>query len=227
MEKLSTLEHANIIETRMFLYNILKYAFYVEPNIELIKLFSEDDFLMNLPFKEEDCLISEGIYDLIEYFKKNDVLETNNFKCLHWDYTKMFVGPGSLPAPPWGSAYITEDRLLFQESTLDARKSYLKYNLIVKNYLQEPDDHIGSELDFMYRLCEFAVKNIDKPNKLIEILEDQRSFLNEHIGKWVFEFSDDIIEYSDTLFYKGIAKILKGFIRIDKVIVSDLIKTLN
>lgn len=224
MKELNTLEYSSIIEQRMFLYSILKHAFYAEPNSELIEIFSENDFLMNIPFKAEDDLISEGTHDLIEYLKENDVLEKDIFRSLHWDYTKMFVGPASLPAPPWESAYLTEDRLLFQESTLDVRESYLKYNFIVKNYLQEPDDHIGSELDFMYRLCKIAIERINEPHALIEVLEDQNIFINEHLVKWVFEFSDSIIEYSDTLFYKGIAKILKGFIKIDKVLVNDLVE---
>lgn len=44
----------------------------------------------------------------------------------------FYVEPGSLPAPPWESAYLSEDRLLFQESTLEVRKAYLKYNYMAK-----------------------------------------------------------------------------------------------
>lgn len=62
----------------------------------------------------------------------------------------MFIGPRELPAPPWESSYLNEDKLLFQEETLQVRMSYLKYNFIPKNYPHEADDHIALELDFMY-----------------------------------------------------------------------------
>ena len=36
---------------------------------------------------------------------------------LVWEYRRLFVGPGRLPAPPWGSVYTDHDCVIFGEST--------------------------------------------------------------------------------------------------------------
>ena len=35
-----------------------------------------------------------------------------------WEYRRLFVGPGHLPAPPWGSVYTDRECVIFGEATL-------------------------------------------------------------------------------------------------------------
>lgn len=214
------------LEARQLMYNLLKHVFYVEPNKELIRVIRDDINLLELPFIEENTLIKDGVDFLTTYFNK-DYKEDQAFEKLHWAYTRLFVGPGSLPAPPWESAYLSEDRLLFQESTLQVRKAYLKYNYVVKNRLREPDDHIGSLLDFMNRLSEQTLDLDKDSSSIINILKDQEDFLNEHLSTWIKAFSRDIQLYSHLLFYSGMAKILEGFIEVDRALIGSLISHFN
>lgn len=219
-------EWAAVFEARIFLYSMLKHVFYAEPNKELVDVVSNKEFIEDVPFTDENQLMAQGMEDIYLYFDE-DFGHDGAFKDLCWDYTRMFVGPASLPAPPWESAYLTEDRLLFQESTLDVRRAYLKYNFIVKNYLREPDDHIGSELDFMCRLCQLYIDNIDECSIAVQIINDQKAFMEEHFARWVFDFADDVIKYSQTRFYRGMGKVLRGFIQLDREIVSELFDSLG
>ena len=40
---------------------------------------------------------------------------------LVWEYRRLFVGPGHLPAPPWGSVYTDHECVIFGEATLALR----------------------------------------------------------------------------------------------------------
>lgn len=215
-------EVAILLEGRQVMYKLLKHVFYVEPNLQFLEVVGDDEFLNTLPFTRENSTIQDGMRLIRKYFVENHN-KPHKIEALRWTYTHLFVGPNALPAPPWESAYLTEDRLLFQESTLQVRHAYLKYNFTIKNFLKEPDDHIGSALDFMNQLCQLSVKNLQKKEKMIEILKDQQDFLQQHLLNWVSDFSKDIAAYDDTLFYAGMAKILDGFIKIENDLISSLL----
>ncbi|MFA9440313.1 Tat proofreading chaperone DmsD [Uliginosibacterium sp. sgz301328] len=55
----------------------------------------------------------------------------------------LFVGPAHLEAPPWGSVYLDEERVLFGASTLEWR-DFLRRNGLTRAADQhDPDDHFG------------------------------------------------------------------------------------
>ena len=68
-----------------------------------------------------DCESADDIYlDLI-----NSIPDDQGFDSLRIDFAKLFVGPFKLLAPPYGSIYL-EDKRLMRESTLDVMKYYRK-----------------------------------------------------------------------------------------------------
>lgn len=217
-----------LLEIRLFYYSFLKSVFLSEPTKELLKLILQDDMIDKMPFKEESKLIKEGYEEISDFFSNKDVLSDENFEELHWDYTRMFIGPYKLPAPPWESAYLNEERLLFQKETMEVRDMYIKYSFIPENYLYEPDDHIGLELDFMSKLIELSIGAYEKSDeeKFLKVIKDEEFFLNNHLLKWCNVFCEDIINNSNTNFYKGIAKVLSGYLELDCEIVKGIIKNL-
>ncbi len=229
MGKLSSEEVNMLLEMKVFSYSFLKHIFYVEPSKEFLKIIVEENIVEAFPFADEHKLIEEGIREVNNFLKINNILEKKEYEKIHWDYTRMFIGPNALPVPPWESVYLNEDRLVFQEETFQVRKNYLKYCFIPRNYPHEPDDHIGTELDFMYRLNEMAMENNEAKHrdKLIGILKDQENFLKEHLVKWIPEFSNHMVNNANTEFYRGIAKVLKGYIEFDYVSVKELIHSLS
>ena len=150
--------------------------------------------------------------------------EMHSLDKLQWDFTKLFLGPMALLAPPWESTYFSEDRLVFQESTLDVRRAYLKYNFICKGYPNEADDHIAYELDFMQRLSALTYEAINNEQweEAKALINDQSAFLDEHLLKWIGLFSQNIIEHAETPFYKGVAYVLQGFIEKDQLTLLEI-----
>ena len=108
------------------------------------------------------------------------------------EYTRLFIGPEKLPAPPWESVYVSGEPLLFQESTLAVREAYLREGFRAAGYPHEADDHVATELNFMAALCKRALDTYESGDTELcrSTLEAQARFLSEHLLVWIREFSD-------------------------------------
>lgn len=222
------IEIDNILDNlanRAYVYTFLKNSFYMEPTKDYIEIIKVDNHLDDFPFIDKNIYIENGVNRLKKYFKKTNIDDLDMIDTLKSDYTRMFIGPNDLPAPPWESSYLNEDKLLFQEETLQVRRAYLKYNYLNNNYPHEADDHIALELDFMGKL---SMKSIELDNfnnilETIDILNDQKLFLENHLIKWVPEFTHSIDQSSKTDYFIGLSNILRGFIEYDFNTIEDLI----
>lgn len=210
-----------LIELRMYAYGILNRTFLEEPTRDFLQRLREDQFLKFFPFQDEHPLIKQGIELAAQSLED---LDPERYERIRWDYTRLFIGPHKIPAPPWESVYVNKERLIFQEETLNVRRAYLKYCLTTKNIGQEADDHLGYELDFMYRLCQLSLENSEF---IGSVLSDQKDFLESHILKWVPLICKDIFTHAKTDFYKGMALCLDGFIEIDKKALNELMDQIN
>lgn len=215
-----------LVEVRKLLYEVLKRSFMKEPTQADLNFVKRIICANDTPFLEESALISKGAEQVKTYCQLNDTADEGVYDRLHWDYTRLFVGPLELPAPPWESVYRNKDRLLFQEETLRVRRFYLKYFLLPVEYGQEADDHLGLELDFMSHLNELTLKAIDQREfaELIKLLTDQQLFLAEHLLQWAPELADKVITHAQTDYFRGMAKLLKGFLILDGEALAELLK---
>ena len=62
---------------------------------------------------------------------------------LVWEYRRLFVGPGHLPAPPWGSVYTDRECVVFGEATLALRAWMRRVGVARPADVRPPEDHIG------------------------------------------------------------------------------------
>ena len=115
---------SNYLELRSFAYDVLRQVFLQEPTKDLLQSIEKGQYLREFPFIHENFHIEEGVKNVTVFFKEHDIDEI--YDQLHWDYTRMFIGPYELPAPLWESAYVNDERLLFQSETLVVRQAYLK-----------------------------------------------------------------------------------------------------
>lgn len=67
----------------------------------------------------------------------------------------------------------------------------------------------------MYQLSEKSLEILKNEDyvELRQVLEDQKSFLIEHLLKWVPELTEKILASAELDFYPGMAKILKGYLK--------------
>ncbi|MFS0780179.1 molecular chaperone [Bacillus sp. 1P06AnD] len=227
-QKMTLEDVSHIFHAREFAYDVLRRFFIEEPSREYLKPFIYQNMIDLFPFQEESESIKEGIQEIKHYCSAADPVNSNeDYDSLHWDYTKMFIGPFDIEVLPYESTYVTKDKLIFQGTTLAVRYIYGKFAYQSADHM-EADDHIGLELDFMFHLNQLCIESCNpaNPNALAEVqylLHEQHTFLDKHISRFVDELSDGIIAHADTAFYKGLAKILQGFITIDLKVLNELL----
>lgn len=138
---------------------------------------------------------------------------------LRIDYSKLFVGPFELLAPPYGSVYLEGERKVMGDSTIDARNRYEEVGLDISGGLKEAPDHIAIELEFMYYLIFKEIEAIGNSDfeSIMGYLEQQKGFLEDHLGRWVEPFTEVMKANAQTGFYRGLADMTSDFVAQDAV----------
>lgn len=213
------------LEARAFAYDILKCVFWQAPTRKFVKLLIEGEIVQAFPFADGSAAIRQPIDRIGKYLGGPDILSRKSFESLHWDYTRLFVGPGKVPAPPWESIYRDVEHLHFSEETLEVRNAYGKYNLVTRELGHEPDDHLGLELDFLHKLSEMAGDKAQRGDEagLAEALADHKAFLDEHLLKWVPDWTRDVVKCAETDFYRGMAQLLEAYLRFESETLGELL----
>lgn len=130
------------------------------------------------------------------------------------DHTQLFVGPFEIPAPPYGSVYLDDDRVMTASTTV-VEGLYRDEGLDIG--LDEPPDHIAAELEFLYVLVlgELEALN-EQPAESLTYLKRQREFLHAHLGEWGPRFAANVIEHADTEFYRTLGELTASFLESDR-----------
>ena len=127
---------------------------------------------------------------------------------LLWEYTRLFIGPYKLPCPPWESVYTSPKRLMMQDAADQVLQLYREAGV----NLDTPDimpDHIGAELNFLALLLQKSQAET-VGGELITTLTD--NFLKDHLLKWLPDFTRDMENASETLFYRSLARVTRNLV---------------
>ena len=214
-----------ILETRKNFYAFL-YRWYVE---EPARELAEDLVNGKFQFQEFAALelnadLSESFRLLKEYMKKSKGEGAATvYENLMKEFTILFVGPFRLPVQPYEAWWVTGK--LGGELLAKLKGEYWNADISKSQEFIETEDHIGFELKFMHYLCEETLA-ADTEKRRRECLKLQRNFFDEHILKWIPIFCDALYYYEASDFYKGIAKLTKGFIMLDDAVLTDLLDSL-
>ncbi|MDW7727573.1 MAG: molecular chaperone TorD family protein [Candidatus Methanoperedens sp.] len=144
-------------------------------------------------------------------------IESGDVEELILDYSRLFVGPYQLLAPPYGSVYMENGNTVIGNSTLDAVKLYRDAGLEISGNFKQPPDHIAVELEFMYYLILKELEAVEKSDydTASAYLEQQKVFIKRHLGVWLPEFAERVEKEAQTRFYRDIAKSTKEFVEED------------
>lgn len=153
-------------------------------------------------------------------------MERRSVNFLSVDFTRLFIGPYSLPAPPYGSVYMENKRKIMGDSTMDALNRYRTFGLAISEGVKEVPDHISIELEFMFFLIYKEVNSIlyNDPESSQVYIAEQLSFLEDHLYRWVPPFAGSMIEYSGTEFFRSLGKATQLFIEEDYQFLTDICK---
>ncbi|MDD6650907.1 MAG: Tat proofreading chaperone DmsD [Eggerthellales bacterium] len=114
---------------------------------------------------------------------------------LYSEYRRLFVGPATKVAPPWGSVYTDKEQVIFGDTTIALRRWMKREGLALnRGDSEEPEDHIGSMLVLMAYIASH------RP----EIL---REYLSEHLLTWAGHFMVVVQKESQHPFYEGLARL--------------------
>lgn len=132
---------------------------------------------------------------------------------LRREYYRLFVGPGRVPCPPYGSVYL--DGLVMGQSTCLVAALYAKARFDDFDHTGPPD-HIGTLLHFMAGLCrrEAHATAIGSP-AAVKTLVIERTLLRHHLASWVPSFARRIQAASREPFYAAAAALLDRWVNAD------------
>lgn len=158
---------------------------------------------------------------LYDFFSKQ---EQNDLKNERQEYYRLFIGPGTVLAPPWESVYRGRDKIIYDFPSREMNQLYDRFGLELANKNQEAEDHISLELEFMIYLIE---KKLNKDENDFIFVEGQWWMLSKHLSKWIPEFSYDVVSHTKSKFFKGAALLLNEFIIYDYQYMKHLLSDAN
>jgi len=152
--------------------------------------------------------------------QKLDMVETQ----LAADYARLFLSLNKVPAHPSESTY--REGTMMQHHRDEVLQLYWSFGVTAGKEFTEPEDHIATELSFMAFLCQKTNLALQKGDikKAKEYAEAQKNFLANHLMKWVPNLVKDVLQYSHTPFYKGIAILTEEFLNISLSAADDILK---
>ena len=77
------------------------------------------------------------------------------------DYTQLFLGPNHIIAKPYGSAWMSGEKTLMQDSTMAVEQLYQEGGFEIDEDFRELPDHIAAELEFLYLLIYGKTKDTE------------------------------------------------------------------
>lgn len=204
-----------LLSNRRFLYTLLARAFASEPDGALLGVVMDEHTGDECALLDDEDGSGRRLWRMLA-----DEAAADGDDRLRSEYTRLFLGPEKLIAPPWESVYVSGEPLLFQESTLAVREAYRRSGYASAGYPREADDHVAIELDFMAAL---ATKTCEAEDDR-DALEEQRSFLEEHLLVWIESFAERLGS-CDTVsgFYPLFARLAVLVCRRDAGVLEELL----
>jgi len=195
----------DINTNRSSTYAFLSRIFGKEVNENVLGNMLGDDFIGSLREIENShgSEMEEGAKMLEKYLSGIDEKDIDKvIEELSVDYARLFLLAGGVH--PYESVHLGKEGLVMEKPWEEVREAYRKVGLAKGEGEKEPEDHIAMELAFMSYLCG---KDESKM---------QKEFLEEHLLRWVPQFCDDVAQKAESDFYRGIAKLTKGFLALEQ-----------
>lgn len=141
--------------------------------------------------------------------------------------TKLLRGikPGYGPPPPYEGVYAPTTQEALGQAMMNVKNAYAESGVVLPEEIRDQPDFIGFELDFMRHLTEKEAEawGGEHIEEVMKIVEKERAFLDEHILRWVPRFSDLMFEQAQLDFYRGVARLTKGFVHGEAHTTAELV----
>ncbi|MEF8824060.1 MAG: molecular chaperone TorD family protein [Desulfohalobiaceae bacterium] len=122
------------------------------------------------------------------------------------EYSRLFLGPFQLEAPPFGSVYLEDEGRMMGESTTEAQRIYRECGLDMSPDFTSPPDHVAAELEFLAYLG-FQESNSRDADQETFFREQRAWFLDRHIGRWFPMFAENVENNTEMGFYLELTRL--------------------
>ena len=199
-------------EARVNIYALLSRLLMSEVDVELLKIIENDENIM-------EFFPSYAKWERRKEFSHKDLIE----KYLNADFTNLFL----LHMTPYESFYRREDQMMETAGDNPVLQLFNEHDFRVNlaKARTVSADHIGIELEFMYKLCDSELKAL-KDNELETagaIAKIGQAFLKDHLLEWAPMYLLNMKSEAGTALYFDIAEFTLEFMMSDYEYLSQLI----
>ena len=179
---------------------------------------------MDFPKNTGNKLVDEGYETIRAYLSEP---HPGVMTELAVDYARTFIGHGNngySAAYPFESVYTSSKRLLMQGARDEVLVIYRAAGIDKKDSWKEGEDHIALELEFMQILAQRTVDALleEDEDKAFDLLIVQKNFLDDHLLGWFPMMQRDMEKFAKTNFYRGLARLTRGFLEVDFELLEEL-----
>ncbi len=213
-------ELATVLRNRCAGYQFLARVYREEASVDLLQELARQ--LDGAPSEEP---AGEGNRTLREFAASLKTADLEQVRLdLAAEFANLFLSMGAHPIPPFESVYASGKRLLMQEARDQVLKLYRQAGLDRSPNWHEAEDHIAIEFEFMAFLCSQTLEQIGmgKMECVVDSLEQQKEFLDQHLIAWVPKFTRDLEQAAGSAFYRGVSQITREYLTADQETVRAL-----
>lgn len=225
-------EHlAQVASLRADLYHLLSIGFF-DPTRELAQDLIDGAFATDLAETVKKLIESLSLNDATAnaLYAPVDALVAADFgsdpealyHTLNIEYTRLFIGAPVPAVSPYESIHVDSEPdapalLMVGPAARAVLKTYREAGLNMAEGLNEPPDHIATELEFMYYLCgkEACAWGDGNDVGAKEWRRLQHSFAAEHLAVWGIEFACQVKEATSQKFYAALSSLTQVLLRLE------------
>jgi len=188
-----------------------------EPDVGSVKALNILDFPYCLTLLSQSGAGAEAqtsmhstLLDIAALLKKDDdVLDE-----LAADYASIYL-THSISASPLESVWLDEDSLMCQTSMFQVRTWFEAYELGIADWRIRADDHLVYQLQFIAAL-------LDRDDD-VQTLEKLATFMDEHLLRWLGNFSERVMIRCETAYFANAAVITATYCEKLRDMLADIL----
>ncbi|EGR4212614.1 molecular chaperone TorD [Vibrio cholerae] len=138
------------------------------------------------------------------------------------DFCDLFLRSDRDSALPYASVY-ADQGLLNGKPVQQMRELLSAHGVKVEQNLNEPEDHLAIQLDFLAHLA-ISANQIEHSAQLSLALQAQSDFISQHLLTWLPAFAERCTQFDAFGLYSAAARLALAFIQQDKHCLDELIQ---
>jgi len=203
-------ENMDVANQRSQIYGLLATVYRQEVTSDLLKQIKDPQFL--------------GVFSDLGLELGQDLFQDSEESILEemaMEYARLLLGPGR-HISPHESVHLPEKEggtgQLWGKPAVKVKKFIEASGLEYKSEYSGLPDHISVELEFMQHLTsrEALAWEEDGRKGSEFYLKIEKTFMEEHLTRWIPIFCEKVMEETEMPFYKGMAALTKKFIEFEQ-----------